>query len=150
MAVDTCVFCRIIRGDLPASAVYEDATVLAFMDINPVNPGHVLVVPKAHLANLADMAEATGEHLFTIAMRMAYALRRSDICCDAVNLFLADGAEAGQEVLHVHLHVIPRFRGDAFKIEADWSAPPPRQEIDDCADRLRRAYDTAGLPMQDG
>ena len=120
------------------------------MDINPVNPGHVLVVPKAHLPNLADMDEATGEHLFKIAMRMARALRRSGIRCDGVNLFLADGAEAGQEVPHVHLHVIARFEGDAFKIEADWSAPPPRQELDDCADQLRRAYETATSPMQDG
>ena len=148
--MDACIFCGIVGGDLPASAVYEDAVVLAFMDINPVNPGHVLVVPKAHLPNLADMDEATGERLFTIATRMARALRRSDIRCDAVNLFLADGVEAGQEVLHVHLHVIPRFGSDAFKIEADWSAPPPRQELDDRADRLRQAYDTAGLPMHDG
>ena len=148
--MDTCVFCRIIRGDLPASAVYEDATVLAFMDINPVNPGHVLVVPKAHLPYPADMDEATGEHLFRVAMRMARALRRSGIRCNGVNLFLADGAEAGQEVLHVHLHVIARFQGDAFRIEADWSAPPSRQELDECAERLRRAYETAGSPMQDG
>lgn len=147
--MDTCVICRIIGGELPASTVHEDATVLAFMDINPVNPGYVLVVPKAHLANLADMDEATGEHLFKIAMRMARALRRSGIRCDGVNLFLADGAEAGQEVLHVHLHVIARFEGDAFKIEADWSAPP-RKELDDCADRLCKAYNFAGFPMQDG
>jgi histidine triad (HIT) family protein len=74
--------------------VYEDEVALAFLDIQPVNPGHTLIIPKRHAAFLGDLDEATGAHLFKIAMRIVAALRRSDIRCEGVNLFLADGEAA--------------------------------------------------------
>src|SRR4051812_4374298 len=114
-----CVFCRIIEGELPASIVYMDDLVIAFMDINPVTTGHLLVVPLKHFASLSDMDEATGVHLFRVAMRLQEAIRRSGIMCEGINLFLADGEAAGQEVFHVHLHVFPRYEGDGFRLEAD-------------------------------
>ena len=138
--MDECVFCEIVAGRVPASVVYEDETALAFMDIQPVNPGHLLIIPRQHASLLADLHEATGAHLFRIAMRMAEALRRSGIRCEGVNLFLADGEAAFQEVFHVHLHVFPRFVGDPFKIEADWSARPARAELDAVAATIRGAY----------
>jgi histidine triad (HIT) family protein len=120
--------------------VYEDESALVFMDIQPVNPGHMLVIPRRHAAYLADLDEATGAHLFRIAMRMATALRRSGIRCEGVNLFLADGEAAFQEVFHVHLHVFPRFAGDPFKIEANWSARPALAELDALAATIRSMY----------
>jgi histidine triad (HIT) family protein len=141
--MDECIFCEIAAGRAPASVVYEDEAALAFMDIQPVNTGHVLIIPKRHAPYLADLDEATGAWLFTIAQRMAAALRRSGIRCEGVNLFLADGEAAFQEVFHVHLHVFPRFAGDPFKIEADWSVRPERAELDGVAEKLRGAY--AGL-----
>jgi diadenosine tetraphosphate (Ap4A) HIT family hydrolase len=137
--MDGCIFCAIVAGRAPASVVYEDAAALVFMDIQPVNPGHLLIVPKSHATFLVDLDEATGAHLFTLAMRMAAALRRSGIRCEGVNLFLADGEAAFQEVFHVHLHVFPRFVGDPFKIEADWSARPARMELDALATMIRAA-----------
>ncbi len=136
-----CVFCDIIGGKLPGSFVYEDEVAVAFMDIQPVNAGHVLVVPRQHFAYLSDVDEATGGHLFRIAMRVQEAIRRSGVRCEGINLFLADGEAAGQEVFHVHLHVFPRFEGDDFKLESDWSARPPRQELDEIAGRIRRRID---------
>src|SRR4029453_13486029 len=112
---------------------------LAFMDIQPVNPGHLLIIPKQHASFLADLREAPGPHLFRVAMRMAEALRRSGIRCEGVNLFLADGEAAFQEVFHVHLHVFPRFAGDPFKIEADWSVRPALAELDAVAATIRSA-----------
>ena len=82
------------------------------MDIFPVNPGHVLVIPTSHSAFLAELDPEAGAELFRVAQRVAAALRRSDPRCEGVNLFLADGEAAGQEIFHVHLHVIPRQRGD--------------------------------------
>ncbi|MFE6176189.1 HIT family protein [Streptomyces sp. NPDC056464] len=99
--------------------VYEDA-VAAFMDLQPVTPGHVLVVPKAHAVGLEDLDETLGCHMWAAAHRLARALRRSDLRCDGVNLFLADGEAAFQEVFHVHLHVFPRFAGDGFRVDANW------------------------------
>jgi histidine triad (HIT) family protein len=123
-----CIFCAIVNRQAPASIVHEDDLSLTFLDIRPVNPGHLLVVPKRHLRSLANLDESTGAHLFRIAMRAASALRRSGLPAGGINLFLADGAAAFQDVFH--LHVIPRFPGDAFRITADWSATPSREEID--------------------
>lgn len=133
------VFCDIVAGVAPASLVHEDATTVALLDIRPVTPGHLLVIPKRHAADLAALDEATGAHLFAVAMRLAAALRRSGLPCDGVNLSLADGEAAGQEVCHVHLHVFARFPGDGFRLDADWSRTPDRAALDADAERLRDA-----------
>jgi histidine triad (HIT) family protein len=135
--VDDCIFCAIVGGSVPASVVYEDADLLAFMDIRPVTPGHLLIIPKRHAPYLADLDEATGARMFTVAMRLAQALRASGLRCEGINLFLADGEAAFQEVFHTHLHVFPRFAGDTFRIDADWSVTPSRAELDDVAAQVR-------------
>jgi len=131
-----CVFCDIVAGRGPASVVHSDETMLAFLDIRPLTAGHLLVIPRAHAAYLADLDPALGGHMFGVAQRMAAALRRSGLPCDGVNLFLADGAAAFQEVFHVHLHVIPRTAGDGFRIRAKWRRPG-RDELDSVAGRVR-------------
>lgn len=98
----TCIFCRIIAGQAPASLVYRDDVVAAFMDIRPVNPGHLLVVPSAHATMLADLPKRDGQQMFAVAQQLAAAVRRSGVRCEGVNLFLADGEVAGQEVFHAH------------------------------------------------
>jgi diadenosine tetraphosphate (Ap4A) HIT family hydrolase len=136
-----CVFCAIIRGEAPASRVYEDECALAFMDIRPVDPGHVLIVPRAHVASLAEVDAETGAHLFRVAMLLAPAVRRSGVACQGINLFLADGRAAGQEVLHVHLHIVPRFAGDGFgfQIGPGNFLQPGRSTLDGIAERIRAA-----------
>ena len=113
--------------------------MIVFMTIGPVTPGHLLVVPKRHIPFMADMDEATGRHLFAVTMRMAAAIRQSGLRCEGVNLFLADGAAAFQDVFHLHMHVFPRFAGDPFRISADWSVQPDRAELDAVALQVRRA-----------
>jgi len=135
--VDNCIFCAIVSGDAPASLVYGDDIVLAFMDIAPVNAGHLLVVPRRHSAGLADLDEDTGARLFNVATRLSRALRRSGVRCEGVNLFLADGEAAFQEVFHAHLHVLPRFAGDAFRIVDDATTHPNRGDLDAIAAQIR-------------
>src|SRR5216684_2383916 len=127
-----CTFCEILSGGLQSSIVYQDDKCTAFMDIQPVNPGHILVVPNFHATYLADLPEDQGALLFHIARRIAAALRSSGIRCEGVNLFLADGEAAGQEVFHVHLHVFPRYKGDgfAFKFPPGYTSKPERPELD--------------------
>jgi histidine triad (HIT) family protein len=137
--VDECIFCGIARGEVRASIVYSDDVVMAFMTTGPVNPGHLLVIPRTHVALMAEMDEATGAHLFTVTMRLAEAIRRSGVRCEGINLFLADGEAAFQEIFHLHMHVFPRFKGDAFKLDADWTVHPPREELDEVAATIRRA-----------
>jgi histidine triad (HIT) family protein len=134
-----CVFCDILAGTLPASIVCQDEVCTAFMDIQPVNPGHLLVVPNDHAARLADLDPDIGAHVFIVAQRIAQALRDSGLRCEGVNLFVADGAAAGQEVFHVHLHVVPRFRGDGFgfRFGPKYGQRPPRSELDELAAKVR-------------
>ena len=136
-----CVFCRILAGELPASFVHRDDRVAAFMDIRPVNPGHVLVVPVRHAAHLADIDETMASDLMRVAHRVTAALRSSSVRCEGVNLFLADGAAAMQEVFHVHLHVFPRYGGDGFGLRfgPEYGKPPARVALDAMAAELRGA-----------
>jgi diadenosine tetraphosphate (Ap4A) HIT family hydrolase len=140
-----CIFCAIVAGSAPASIVYDDADLLAFLDIQPVTPGHLLIIPKRHAPFLADLDEATGARMFMVAMRLARALRASGLRCEGINLFLADGEAAFQEVFHTHLHVIPRFVGDTFRIDADWSSTPSRAELDEVATRVCLALGQGSL-----
>jgi histidine triad (HIT) family protein len=118
--------------------VYEDEGVLAFLDLYPVNPGHTLIVPKLHAAGLVELDVELGARLWRVGHRLARALRRTDLRCEGVNLFLADGEAAFQEVFHAHLHVFPRYAGDAFRIDADWRERD-RAELDVTAASLARA-----------
>jgi histidine triad (HIT) family protein len=111
------LFSDILNGSMPASFVYRDDTVAAFMDIRPINAGHVLVVPIQPVACLADLDEETAAHLFRIGHRISKAIRRTNLKCEGINFFLADGEVAGQEVFHVHLHVFPRFTKDGFGLK---------------------------------
>jgi histidine triad (HIT) family protein len=108
---------------------------MAFMDIQPVNSGHLLVIPKVHVTYLNQLDSKTAGWLFQVGQSLDQALRQSGIPCEGVNLFLADGEAAGQEVFHVHLHVIPRFRGDGF----GFRFPPGYRDLPDRTDLNRVA-----------
>ena len=138
LAGTDCVFCEIVAGRAEASLVYADDTVIAFMDIRPVNPGHVLVIPRQHSPHLAQLDEDHGALMWRIAHRLAKALRRSGLRVEGVNFFLADGAVAFQEVFHVHLHVVPRYASDGFRLETD-SVRSERSELDTNAAKIGRA-----------
>lgn len=140
ISVPGCPFCEVVAGRLPSSELYADDQVLAFMDIRPINTGHLLVVPRSHAAGLVDLPPATGCAMFTTAQRVAAALRGSGVPCDGINFFLADGAVAGQEVDHVHLHVVPRFADDGFHLSATFLAPD-RLDLDATAQLIRGALD---------
>jgi len=137
------IFADIIAGREPASKVYEDDDVVAFLDIRPFTRGHLLVVPRVPARTLAQLDPATGGRMFQVAQRLAAALRVSDVQCEGVNFFLADGIVAGQEVFHVHLHVIPRTRHDGFGIVGH-PRQPARAELDDVARSIRGALDGLG------
>ncbi len=135
-----CIFCEILAGRQPASIIYRDEICTAFMDIRPVNPGHVLVVPIAHAVLITELDEASVRQMLWVAQQVDAALRASGIRCEAVNLFLADGRAAGQEVMHVHLHVFPRFRGDGhhLRFSPAYFIPTPAKELGKTAELIRK------------
>jgi len=110
--VENCPFCKILAGELPGTVVYADQICTVLMDIQPINPGHLLVLPNEHYQDFNDLPQESGKHIFGITQKLALAVRKSGIRCEGINLFLADGKVALQEVPHFHLHIIPRFEGD--------------------------------------
>ncbi len=136
----TCVFCDILAGLRPANFIHRDNLCAAFMDIHPVNPGHVLVVPIRHFVTLTELDANIAGHLLIIAQKVDTALRSSSIRCEGVNLYLADGRPAGQEVMHVHLHVIPRFNGDGhhLRFSPAYFTQPSADELEKQAESIRR------------
>jgi len=122
----SCIFCDISAGEAEASFVYEDERTIAFLDIAPLNAGHTLVVPRTHAASLEEIEPDDAQRIVRVAQRVAIALRRTGFRVEGVNLWLADGAAAGQDVFHAHMHVVPRFDGDGFVV----SLPPDRHRPD--------------------
>jgi histidine triad (HIT) family protein len=140
--MSACIFCDIVAKKAPASIVYEDDVIIAFMDLFPINPGHTLVVPKQHFARVTDVDDATAARMMAVARDIAAAIYRSPIRAEGVNLTLADGAAAGQEVPHAHLHVIPRFRGDGFRCtRAGGLRQASRAQLEEKATLLRKAME---------
>ncbi|NIM93611.1 MAG: HIT domain-containing protein [Anaerolineales bacterium] len=140
----SCIFCKIIAGQAEASFVHKDDKVTAFMDIQPLVRGHLLIVPNYHTPNLTELADEYAGHMFKVGRRLAQALRASGLRCDGVNLYLADGVTAGQSVFHTHLHVIPRHIKDGFRIHfpESYGQRPPRATLDEDAEIIRSAVET--------
>lgn len=136
---DFCVFCAIRDGELPASFVYRDDVVMSIMDINPVVPGHFLVIPLDHAPDLSDVPAGTVAHMMQTAQRLAAATRASDDGIEGMNLFYADGPVAGQEVPHAHLHLLPRSPSDGFGLRVIRGETPSRDDLDAAARRIAAA-----------
>ena len=113
-----CIFCRILSGEIPAFRIYEDEATLAFMDINPVSEGHLLVIPRKHFSNIWDSDPAALGQVMATAKRVAIALR-DVLGVDSLNLLQANGRWAVQSVEHFHLHLIPRREND--NVGLDWA-----------------------------
>lgn len=112
--MEDCIFCKIIKGDIPCEKLYENEHVIAFLDIAPVNKGHALVVPKVHHKDLLDMPEKLFEEVGMVAKKVAKA-QISALKADGFNIGQNNGKAAGQDVFHFHMHVIPRFENDGHK-----------------------------------
>lgn len=135
-----CVFCAILAGELPARMVWEDAQVVAFMDLRQAVPGHVLVVPRQHAETLYALDEALAGQVMRVAHRVARALRDT-LAPDGLNLWQSNGEAGGQEVPHFHLHVQPRRHGDGLLEVYPMGVPAPSTmaQLEPLAARLRNA-----------
>ncbi len=141
-----CPFCDLIHGAGEVSLCHEDSEALAFMDIQPVNSGHVLVVPRRHYESLEDLPPDLGRHLFDVVMKLGPVVR--DVSgAEGMNIIVNSGAAAGQDIFHYHIHLIPRRAGDGFDVRLPFpeSAMPDRQRLDAMAARIIAAMtDPAG------
>lgn len=114
-----CIFCKIVRKEAFAAVLYEDEEIMAFMDIKPINEGHSLIITKKHAVLVDELDEKLYLKLFPIARKIAMKIKKVFPETKGIMYFIADGEHAGQEVPHVHLHVIPRKPGDGFDFTFD-------------------------------
>ena len=112
--MEDCIFCKIARGEIPAEKVYEDAEVVAFLDRRPVNPGHLLVIPKIHAANLYEASDASLAATMRVVKRTAVAIKKA-LGAGGINIHINNDRPAGQVVFHMHVHVIPRYDKDGYE-----------------------------------
>jgi histidine triad (HIT) family protein len=110
MQKQSCIFCRIGRREAPASIVYEDEEILAFMDTRPMTEGHMLVIPKKHYENIFDISEELNAKVHKVVKQISLAVRKATKA-DGISIIQQNGRAAGQEVFHLHVHVIPRYEG---------------------------------------
>ncbi|HYB41029.1 MAG TPA: HIT domain-containing protein [Candidatus Methylomirabilis sp.] len=137
-----CVFCKIRDGQIPSVKIDEDERTLAFMDINPLGPGHCLVVTKRHAPTLFEADVADLQAAMAAAQRVALAIRR-ELAPDGLNVLQANGAAAFQSVPHFHLHLIPRWSGDGKGF--DWPlVPGDREAIARTGERLQASLRERG------
>lgn len=130
-----CIFCKIVAGDIPCEKICEDEYTFAFLDLNPVNPGHTLVLPKEHSSNMFDISEESAERVIATAQKISMALQKSG--ADGVNIISNNGTEAGQIVFHTHFHVIPRLKNDGY---IHWHGKPyAEDEMKQTGEKIRNA-----------
>jgi histidine triad (HIT) family protein len=137
-----CIFCKIVKGEIPCYKIYEDEKILAFLDIQPINLGHTLIIPKKHAELIAELEDELVGEIFKVAKKINIALRKSEVNCKGINFQLADGESAGQEVPHVHVHVIPRYKDDGFglKFPLNYENKPSKEELENIAEKIRKSF----------
>ncbi|MBH9985689.1 MULTISPECIES: HIT family protein [Lactobacillus] len=136
-----CLFCKIIRGEVPSYTVFENDDVKAFLDLSQVNPGHTLMVPKKHLTNLFDYTAEDAEKYLKYIPAIANAIKKFDPKITGMNVTTNNGESASQVVMHSHIHFIPRFEGDGLKLATrnneDKYTPDDYQKI---ADQIKHNF----------
>jgi histidine triad (HIT) family protein len=133
-----CIFCDIVRGDRDCSLVHEDEDAVAFLDLYPVHAGHTLVVPRTHVADLTSCPPELAAHLFAVGARLAPGVVRATTA-QGFNIWTANGRAAGQEIFHLHLHILPRYEEDTFGLRFPKGYPQEarRGELDAMAEKIR-------------
>lgn len=131
-----CIFCKIIEGEIPAETVYEDEKTLAFMDINPLNEGHLLIIPKRHAATIDEIDAADFLAVMSTTHKMAGAVVKA-IGPDGLNLLQLNGKAANQMVPHLHVHIVPRWAEDGLTVSKWEIVPGDMKAIADCASRIK-------------
>lgn len=142
-----CIFCKIERGELEASIVYEDDKFIAIMDAYPLSKGHCLVIPRAHVTRLDELNNTARKALFDIGHNIVEAQKKCGLGVSGTNILLNDGKAANQTVPHLHLHLIPREKGDLFKaiprlflhITGIFGFQAKRKTLDELAEQLSAA-----------
>lgn len=131
-----CIFCKIVRGEIPAENIYETENSVAFLDVNPRSPGHTLVIPREHVESLGDLEDEMVSDVFKTTREVMKLLKRA-LNPDGFNVGINDGSAAGQEIPHLHVNIFPRFSGDGGGPIHAVVNNPPSEEVSETAEKIR-------------
>lgn len=134
--MEDCIFCKIINGDIPSMRVYEDEDCIATMDISPASPGHVLIIPRKHMQDLEGLDEALAGKLLMVAKEIGQRQKEA-LGADGFNVVQNNGAAAGQTVMHLHIHVIPRYAHGPQMVVWEPTSPS-REHLAELCERLKK------------
>lgn len=132
----TCIFCRIAQKQVPASGVYEDEKVMAFLDIRPLNEGHTLVIPKAHYENIFDVPQELNAYIHAVTKQIAIAVKKA-MNADGISIIQQNGKAANQDIPHLHVHVIPRYKGQKMPSFSETSEAK-REQLSQTAAKIQK------------
>lgn len=133
-----CLFCKIVKGEIPCYKIYEDEQVLAFLDIKPATKGHCLIIPKEHAESIFDISEGSLQNVIKAAKKISKKIRDT-LQAGGIRLSQSNGKAAGQEVMHFHLHIIPRYENDGLSNNSTQTLHLPQagaQELSELAQKL--------------
>lgn len=136
MAEERCDFCRLVRREGPVSCIYEDEKVIAFLDIRPMNEGHTLVIPKKYYRYIYEVPDEEIAHLFKVVRRVAWAVKKA-VNAGGISITQHNESAAGQDVFHLHVHIIPRYEGQRLP-RPDKIPEASREELDEVARKIRQ------------
>jgi histidine triad (HIT) family protein len=133
---ESCIFCKIVRKQAPASVIYENETALAFLDIRPINIGHTLVIPKVHYVDIFDIPENELINVCKVSKQISFAVKKATNS-DGISIIQQNGKAAGQDIFHLHVHVVPRFEGQKLPSFSELKEVE-RTKLDDLAEKMKQ------------
>jgi len=132
---ESCVFCKIVQKQAPASIIYEDKATMAFLDIRPLNLGHTLVIPKAHYVDIFDIPKTVLSQVYIVSKTLSFAVKAAT-SADGISIIQQNGKAAGQDIFHLHVHVVPRFEGQKLPRFSDL-VQVERAKLDEMASKIK-------------
>ena len=132
----SCIFCKIVKKQAPASIIYEDETVIVFLDIRPLNEGHTLVIPKKHYVDIFDIPENQLSQVHKVAKQVSVAVKKATNA-DGISIIQQNGKAAGQDIFHLHVHVVPRFEGQKLPRFSDLKEVE-RAKLEEMAKKIKQ------------
>jgi histidine triad (HIT) family protein len=133
---ESCIFCKIVKHEIPSSIVYETDTILVFLDIRPLTVGHTLVIPKEHYVDLFDIPNPLLCEVYNAAKLVAAAVKEATVA-DGISIIQQNGKAAGQDIFHLHVHIVPRHEGEKLPSFSELKMVE-REKLDDMAKKIRQ------------
>ncbi len=133
-----CLFCKLVNGEIPCTKIFENDAVLAFMDINPMNDGHVLVIPKTHGGTILELSETDFLSVMSAVKKVAHAVQEA-MNPDGINILQLNGEAANQVVPHLHVHIVPRWADDGLTVSKWEPVPGDMEQIGKFAEQIKKA-----------